>query len=306
MHGGHCVPRLDAYLEGQLAGRARGHVEHHLDHCADCRAEADRRACVLAAARTVHARPAPGPVMRGHGVPGRLVVGLLGFVVLLGALLTLVWMAGAPAPSRGSAAATPEDAAALVGRQAQSGAAAEELVEALREAGWSMPSLAGAGLRPLGVETRRPGEGTTAVAVVWGRTVPVVTVVECRTTSAPGAGAEDDAAPGAGCPDSAWSAVTASRPGHLEVGADYRIADLRGGGWTAEVVTDQAAYRVDAHLPSREAADLLTQLVVSERSGLAELPHEEAPTDRWERGLDRLRQVVPTGLRLLAVSPAAP
>ena len=59
------------------------------------------------------------PVLRPHGVPGRLVVGLLAVALLLGGLLTALWMAGAPrSTARAGAGASTMDAVGLVQRQA--------------------------------------------------------------------------------------------------------------------------------------------------------------------------------------------
>ncbi|RUQ42052.1 hypothetical protein D8M15_10985, partial [Micrococcus sp. HSID17228] len=95
----HTQRHMDAYLEGALPAASRARIARHLDRCPECRATVQARARVLDAARTVHQRPAGAvvaPVLRARGVSGRLVVGLLTFVVLLGGLFTAVWVAGAP------------------------------------------------------------------------------------------------------------------------------------------------------------------------------------------------------------------
>ena len=177
----HTQRHMDAYLEGSLPAASRARIARHLDRCPECRATVQARARVLDAARTVHQRPAGAvvaPVLRARGVSGRLVVGLLTFVVLLGGLFTAVWVAGAPRATAVRTAPTPTDTVALP----VAGTASTDrrgTVAELRGQGWTVPSLVGAGLEPLTVDTAQTAEDVEVV-VGWGRDEPTVTVRECR------------------------------------------------------------------------------------------------------------------------------
>ena len=268
----HCVTRLDAHLEGALPRRLDRRVERHLDRCPECRAVADQRARVLLAARSVHSRPAAtAAVMRPRGVSGRLVVSVLALTLLMGGVLTALWLVGAPDPTLrqvGVQAGAPVVEAAPVGEGEEEDAA--ERVEWLREHGWTAPSLYAGGLRPLTVDAAHEAD-TARVTVAWGRGAPLVTVRERVRTGCAQSGAE-----GLG-PQQA-----------LPVGVAYRITEGTDRPWTAVLTTPEAAYRVDADLPRGQAEALLTQVVVAERSGLTEPPDDDALGERLERGLERL------------------
>jgi len=231
--------------------------------------------------------------MRPRGVSGRLVVGLLTFAVLLAGLLAAVWMAGAPRGTAARAQPQPADALGLVDPQASGTEATLALVADLRAHGWAVPSLAEAGLEPLRVSSSAEGD-LLVVAVEWGDGATRATVHECRSRTGPRPPASCAATGDDGL---AW-ADTARLPG----GLSYRIADA-GTGWEAAYRTTQAAYRVTSDLPRAQAVPLLTQLVVSERSGLTEVPHEDEIGDRIERGLERSPQAVPPGAPLRVDAP---
>lgn len=274
----HCVTRLDAHLEGALPRRLDRRVERHLDRCPECRAVADQRARVLLAARSVHSRPAAtAAVMRPRGVSGRLVVSVLALTLLMGGVLTALWLVGAPDPAlrqAGVQAGAPvlEAAPAVAGEEED----AAERVEWLREHGWTAPSLYAGGLRPLTVEAAHESD-TARVTVAWGRGAPLVTVRECR-------GGQERAR--AGCAQSGAAGLGPEQA--LPVGVAYRITEGADRPWTAVLTTPEAAYRVDADLPRGQAEALLTQVVVAERSGLTEPPDDDALGERLERGLERL------------------
>lgn len=291
MTHGHCLARLDAYLEGALPERGARRVEHHLACCPECRSVARQRSQVLEAARRVHARPAaPGAVMRRRGVSGRLVVVGLVAVVALAAVLAGLWALGAPEPVAGPA---DQDPVAAVGQTSERDVDdAARRVQELRESGWAVPSLAGSGMRPLEVEVSRSG-AAARVSVTWGRTAPVVTVRECRGD----ADARDRCA---GVQD----ATDGAQEGSLALGPDYRIEDA-GDGWRAWLSTGDTTYRVDARVPRAQAQPLLSQLVVADRSGVAELRHRDAVGDRLWRGLERLLGADPAGARFAPAAAAA-
>ncbi|CAM3944407.1 zf-HC2 domain-containing protein [Micrococcus flavus] len=272
-----CVSRLDAHLEGALPRRLDRRVEHHLRRCPECRAVADQRARVLLAARSIHSRPAAtAAVMRPRGVSGRLVVSVLVLTLLVGGLLAALWLVGAPDQGRQAA-----DGPAGAGLEVSPAAAGEvedavEHVEWLRAHGWTAPALYAAGLRPLSVDAAREGE-TARVSVAWGRGEPLVSVRECR-------GGQDRMR--TACAERGAVGLGPERT--LPVGVAYRITEGTDRRWTALLTTPEAAYRVDADVPRGQAEALLTQVVVAERSGLAEPPHEDVLGERLERGLERL------------------
>ena len=288
MGRGHTLRHLDAYLEDALPSASHRRIARHLDGCPDCRAAARARARVLDAARTVHQRPAgvvASPVLRARGVSGRLVVALLTFVVLVGGVLTAIWVAGAPRAGVPRLAPTHTDAVALVGDGA--GAADRRVAVAqLRGHGWTVPSLLGAGLEPLAVDTAQTPQDVEVV-VAWGRQEPTVTVRECRPRIV-------GAAP-AGCASTAPLSKDAQER-RLAGGDVYRIEQAGAdGAWTAELTTAQAAYRVEARLPDERADAVLTHLLVSERSQVLELGGGDAVEERFERGLERIADAVPRG-----------
>lgn len=288
MGRGHTLRHLDAFLEDALPSSSRRRIARHLDGCPDCRATARDRARVLDAARTVHQRPAgvvAAPVLRSRGVSGRLVVALLTFVVLIGGLITAVWVAGAPRAGVARTVPAPTDAVALVGDGA--GAADRRVAVAeLRGHGWTVPSLLGAGLEPLTVDTAQTPRDVEVV-VAWGRQEPTVTVRECRPRTL-------GTAP-AGC--GSTSPLSADAQERRLAGGDvYRIEPAAAdGAWTAELTTAQAAYRVEARLPDERADAVLTHLLISERSRVLELGGGDAVSERFERGLDRIADAVPRG-----------
>lgn len=286
MGRGHTLRHLDAFLEGDLPASSRGRIDRHLQQCPTCRGTARARARVLDAARTVHQRPSgvvAAPVLSARGVPGRLVVGLLTFALLVVGLFAAVWVAGTPRAGGPRLAPAPTDAVALVG----AGAAAADrgvAVAELRGHGWTVPSLRGAGLEPLTVDAAQTPQDVEVV-VGWGREEPTVTVRECRPRIV---GATPQ-----GCAAAAPLAEDAEDR-RLAGGGVYRLEPAgEDGAWTAELTTAQAAYRVEARLPDERADAVLTHLLVSERSRVLELGAEDAVEQRLERGLERIAEAVP-------------
>ncbi|MCV7743588.1 zf-HC2 domain-containing protein [Micrococcus luteus] len=282
----HTQRHMDAYLEGSLPAASRARIARHLDRCPECRATVQARARVLDAARTVHQRPAGAvvaPVLRARGVSGRLVVGLLTFVVLLGGLFTAVWVAGAPRTAAVRTAPTPTDTVALPAAGTASTDRRGTVAE-LRGQGWTVPSLVGAGLEPLTVDTAQTAEDVEVV-VGWGRDEPTVTVRECRPRIV--------GATPKGCASTA-PLSTGAQERRLAGGGVYRIIPAgEQDGWTAELTTPQAAYRVEATLPDERADAVLTHLLVSERARVLELGGGDAVEERLERGLERIADAVP-------------
>lgn len=284
MGRGHTLRHLDAYLEDALPSASRRRIARHLDGCPDCRAAVRARARVLDAARTVHQRPAgvvASPVLRSRGISGRVVVGLLAFVVLVGGLLAAVWMAGAPRAGVARLAPSPTDAVGLVSGGSADGRVA---VAQLRGHGWTVPSLLGAGLEPLTVDAAQTPRDVEVV-VGWGLQEPTVTVRECRPRIA--GAAPEGCASAAPLPEDAQERTLAG-------GDVYRIQPAEAdGAWTAELTTAQAAYRVEARLPDERADAVLTHLLVSERSRVRELGGPDAVEERLERGIERIVESVP-------------
>ena len=313
----HPLGRLDGYLEGTLTGRRRRRVSGHLASCAYCSAVAQERSRVLAAARRVErhrvhgaapaghgssAAPPPaadtraegaGSVMAHRGVPGRLVVAGLGVLVVAAGAVTAVWVAGDPDDAAAAAAELSDARSIVAGAEADaaagSGSAAEatsavaaengSAIRALRRHGWAVPSLQPVGLRPLDLDVAGEG-GVMEVSVDWSDEDRRVHVRECRTT---GSAEVPDACPGQD------GAPTATE-GTLPVGVTYHVtADDGRDTWTATLPIGAARYVVTSDLPRDRVEQLLSTMVVSDRSGVADdLRAPEEISDRLERGIDRL------------------
>lgn len=310
----HPLGRIDGYLEGSLAGRRRRRVAEHLSSCRYCGDVAQERSRVLAAARRVerehvhgvapagHGSTAVGPaarpqdrrgaVMAAQGVPGRLVVAGIGVVALAAGAVSAVWIAGDP--DNAAVAAELSDARSIVAgaeadaaEDAGSAAAASAAVAAqngsairdLRRHGWAVPSLQAVGLRPLDLDVAGDGD-VMEVAVKWSDSGRTVRVRECRRTH----GQEIPAA----CPGQDGAPTTTE--GTLPIGVSYHVTPDDGrDGWTATLPVGQARYVVTSDLPRARVEQLLSMMVVSERSGVAEdLQDPEEITERFHRGVDRL------------------
>lgn len=327
----HPLGRLDGYLEGTLTARRRRRVSDHLASCPYCNAVAHERSRVLAAARRVErhhvhgAAPAghgsraaplpadaaqgqaPGSVMATRGVPGRLVVAGLGVLVVAAGAVTAVWVAGDPDDSEAAAAELSDARSIVAGAEADAAAgsgsaaaatsavAAENgsAIRALRRHGWAVPSLQPVGLRPLDLDVTSEGR-VMEVSVDWSDEDRRVHVRECRTTGV----AEVPAA----CPGQD-GAPTATE-GTLPVGVTYHVtADDGRDTWTATLPMGEARYVVTSDLPRDRVEQLLSMMVVSDRSGVADdLRAPEEISDRLERGIDRL--LGSAGIRLgVAAAP---
>lgn len=310
----HPLGRLDGYLEGTLSGRRRRRVASHLESCPYCTDAARERARVLAAARRVERDHAHGATPAGHGstaadlpaggqhrqgaamaaqgVPGRLVVAGLGVLVLAAGALTAVWVAGDPADAstspelsdaRSIVAGAEADAAASSGSAAAASAAVAaengSAIRALRRHGWAVPSLQAVGLRPHGLDVATD-EDVVEVSVDWSDEERTVHVRECRST--------DEPALPAACPGQ--DGVPAATERTLPVGVSYHVtADDGRDTWTAVLPVGQARYVVTSDMPRERVEQLLSMMVVSERSGVADdLGDPDEITDRLERGIDRL------------------
>lgn len=310
----HPLGRIDGYLEGSLAGRRRRRVAEHLSSCRYCGDVAQERSRVLAAARRVerehvhgvapagHGSTAVGPaarpqdrrgaVMAAQGVPGRLVVAGIGVVALAAGAVSAVWIAGDPdnaavaaelSDARSIVAGAEADAAEDAGSAAAASAAVAaengSAIRALRRHGWAVPSLQAVGLRPLDLEVMSD-EDVVEVAVDWSDEDRLVHVRECRSAR--------EAEVPASCPGQD-GAPTATE-GTLPVGVTYHVtADDGRDSWTATLPVGQARYVVTSDLPRERVEQLLSMMVVSERSGVAEdLGGPEEISDRFERGVERL------------------
>ena len=315
----HPLGRLDGYLEGTLSGHRRRRVASHLQSCPYCTDAVRERARVLAAARRVerdhahgvtpashgvtpagHGSTAAGAThrqsvaMAAQGVSGRFVVAGLGVLVLAAGALAAVWVAGDPsdaasspdladarsivadAESEADPAASAESAgAASAAVAAENGAA----IRALRRQGWAVPSLQTVGLRPQGLEVASD-QDVVEVSVDWSDEERSVHVRECRSTREP-------AVPAA-CPGQ--DGAPAATEGTLPVGVTYHVtADDGTDTWTAVLPVGQARYVVTSDMPRERVEQLLSMMVLSERSSVADdLGDPDEITDRLERGIDRL------------------
>ncbi|MGJ5590262.1 zf-HC2 domain-containing protein [Micrococcus lylae] len=315
----HPLGRLDGYLEGTLSGHRRRRVASHLQSCPYCTDAVRERARVLAAARRVerdhahgvtpashgvtpagHGSTAAGAThrqsvaMAAQGVSGRFVVAGLGVLVLAAGALAAVWVAGDPsdaasspdladarsivadAESEADPAASAESAgAASAAVAAENGAA----IRALRRQGWAVPSLQTVGLRPQGLEVASD-QDVVEVSVDWSDEERTVHVRECRSAGEP-------AVPAA-CPGQ--DGAPAATEGTLPVGVTYHVtADDGTDTWTAVLPVGQARYVVTSDMPRERVEQLLSMMVLSERSSVADdLGDPDEITDRLERGIDRL------------------
>lgn len=319
----HPLGRLDGYLEGTLSGRRRRRVASHLQSCPYCTDAVRERARVLAAARRVERDHAHGVTPASHGVTpaghgstaadlaagathrqsvamaaqgvsGRFVVAGLGVLVLAAGALAAVWVAGDPpdaasspdladarsivadAESEADPAASAESAgAASAAVAAENGAA----IRALRRQGWAVPSLQTVGLRPQGLEVASD-QDVVEVSVDWSDEERSVHVRECRSAGEP-------AVPAA-CPGQ--DGAPAATEGTLPVGVTYHVtADDGTDTWTAVLPVGQARYVVTSDMPRERVEQLLSMMVLSERSSVADdLGDPDEITDRLERGIDRL------------------
>lgn len=309
----HPLGRIDGYLEGGLSGRRQRRVADHLASCPYCSDVAQERSRVLAAARRVerehvhgaspaghgstavsapsHAARRPG-ALADHGVSGRLVVGGLGVLAVAVGAMSAVWVAGgqddaAAAPAitdaRSIVAGAEASAAAASGSAAEASAAVADengsAIRDLRRRGWAVPSLQAVGLRPLDLDVAGDGD-VMEVAVKWSDSGRTVRVRECRRTH----GQEIPAA----CPGQDGAPTTTE--GTLPIGVSYHVTPDDGrDGWTATLPVGQARYVVTSDLPRARVEQLLSMMVVSERSGVAEdLQDPEEITERLHRGVDRL------------------
>lgn len=308
----HPLGRIDGYLEGGLSGRRQHRVAAHLSSCRYCGDIARERARVLAAARRVERDHAHGvvpagrgstaapdagghqaPALTERGVSGRLVVAGLGAIVLVAGATAAAWIAGDPegvaaAPelsdARSIVAGAEADAAAgAASAAAASAAVAAEngsAIRALRRHGWAVPSLQPVGLRPLRLDVASD-EGVVEVSVDWSDEDRTVHVRECRSTGEPTLPAS--------CPGQ--DGAPAVTEGTLPVGdVTYHVtADDGRDTWTAVLPVGQARYVVTSDLPRERVEQLLSMMVVSERSGVADdLRDPDEISERLERGVERL------------------
>ncbi|MDO5635486.1 MAG: zf-HC2 domain-containing protein [Micrococcus sp.] len=281
----HPLGRLDAFLEGALAPRQEQRIRRHLSQCAVCTDAAAQRAPVLRAARQACSRPATaapqGPgVMAERGVSGRAVVVILTLALVSAAVVTAVWMAGAPAERTASTTGLSEAARVV---QAPSSAstptAARAAVDELRAGGWSVPSLQAAGLELRSVSANEDN-GIAEVVALWANDVVRVEVHECRSL-------QDQAAAEA-CPQSSAAADSATQTERAPWGLDYTVSREDEESWAAAFSSPQAHYVVVSSLPVERIEPLLSLVSVADKSRVARAPGDDDARGRFERGMDRL------------------